>query len=112
MALPWPAPPCGQRWPAALLKQVKSCIDRLKCVCPACAQLDDGTPNYGLAVFLALAVACTAVWASLAGQLVAAFQAAPRAPFSFAAAASRKPSPPKGGSVWLAPEKVQHEMLV
>ncbi len=79
---------------------------------PTRAQLDDGTPNYGLAVFLALAVACTAVWASLAGQLVAAFQAAPRAPFFSAAAASCKPSPPKGGGARLAPEKVQHERLV
>ena len=50
---------------------------------PARAQLDEGTPNYGLAVFLALAVACTAVWASLAGQLVAAFQAAPRGALLF-----------------------------
>ena len=96
----------------ALLKQVKPRIDRLKRVCPACTQLDDGTPNYGLAVFLALAVACTAVWASLAGQLVAAFQAAPRAPFFSTAAASCKRSPPKGGSAWLAAEKVQHEMVV
>ncbi len=90
----------------------QSGIDRLKRVCPACAQLDDGTPNYGLAVFLALAVACTAVWASLAGQLVAAFQAAPRAPFFSTAAASCKPSPPKGGRPWLAAEKVQHGKVV
>lgn len=80
--------------------------------CRARAQLDDGTPNYGLGVFLALAVACTAVWASLAGQLVRTFRTAP-APWSPPAAAppappAAKPCAPKACAAWFpapAPSK-------
>ncbi|KAK9832662.1 hypothetical protein WJX81_008564 [Elliptochloris bilobata] len=69
-------------------------------------QSEDGTPNYGLAVFLALAAACTAVWASLAGQLVGAFRASPRPAVPAVVVPLAGPPAPKGGKVWQAPVKV------
>ena len=63
-------------------------------------QTEDGAPNYGLALFAALAAACTAVWASLAGQLLGAFRGLPQPGGPTATVLTAGPGAPKGGKAW------------
>ena len=68
-------------------------------------QTEDGAPNYGLALFAALAAACTAVWASLAGQLLGAFRGWPQPAGPAATVFTAGPAAPKGGKAWQPPAK-------
>ena len=63
-------------------------------------QTEDGAPNYGLALFAALAAACTAVWASLAGQLLGAFRGLPQHAGAAATVLAAGPAAPKGCKAW------------